>query len=87
MNKETKEQIVEILTSIYQIPGEFFIAGLISKGIGESMISFTKWGYVLIIFGIFLFALEIISPFIAGIKLYEKAVKNVKRFIKSFKHH
>jgi len=44
------------------------------------MLSFTNWGYVLIILAYILFGLEIISPFIAGLKLYKKAIKNIKEF-------
>ncbi|MFW9881586.1 MAG: hypothetical protein ACFFG0_51630 [Candidatus Thorarchaeota archaeon] len=84
MNNRTKDQIKEILMAIYQIPGEFFIGGAASIGIGQAMLSFTNLGIILILFGIFLFILEIISPIIAGIELYEKALKNVKRLFKQF---
>lgn len=79
---ETKKQIVEILVTIYQIPGEFFIAGIISKEIGKSMLSFTNYGYILIIFGIFCIVMEVISPLIAGIRLYEKAIENINKIFR-----
>lgn len=76
------EDIIEILTAIYQIPGEYFIAGIVAGGIGSSMLSFTNWGYVLIVLGIIFIAIEIALPFVAGVRLYEKAVNNIKRLFK-----
>jgi len=82
MDKETKEQIIEVLMSLYQVPGQYFIAGIISLGIGKSMLKFTNWGLILIIFGIICFVLEIISPIFTGIKLYKKAIENIKRIFR-----
>jgi hypothetical protein len=79
MVEGTREQISEVLMAIYQVPGEFFIVGLVVKGIGESFLSFTEYGHILVAFGTFLIIMEFISPFIAGIKLYEKAMKNIRR--------
>ena len=79
MNKDTKDQLIEVLTEIYQIPGQYFIAGIVLIGIGESMQGLTIGGNILIAFGILFFIIEAVSPIIAGIKLYEKAVKNLKR--------
>lgn len=82
MKQETKDQIIEILMTIYQIPGEFFIAGIISIEVGKSMLDFNGFSWILIVFGILCLFLEFISPFIAGFKLYEKAMKNLTKFIK-----
>lgn len=76
------EDIIEILTAIYQIPGEYFIAGIISGGIGSSMLNFTNWGYVLIVFGVICLIIEIVLPFLAGVRLYEKAVNNLINLFK-----
>lgn len=77
-----KEDIIEIILAIYQVPGQYFIGGIISFGIGISFLELTNWGWLLIVFAIFLFALEVISPILAGRRLYEKAVKNLRRLFK-----
>jgi len=82
MEDETKEQIITIIKSLYQIPGQYFIAGVVSIGIGKAILDFTNWGLVLIILGIIFIALEIISPIIAGVELYEKGVKRLEKFLK-----
>ncbi len=79
-NEETKEQIIDVLMAIYNIPGEFFIIGIISIGIGKII---PNYGWILILFGTICFVLEIISPIIAGIELYKKAIKNIKRFFEN----
>ena len=79
----TKEDIVEILLAIYQVPGQFFIGGLISIGIGNSFLSFTDWGYLLIVLGIIFLIIEAVSPILAGVKLYNKALKNIKKIFKN----
>ena len=82
IDQETKNQIIEILMAWYQIPGEFLIGGIVALGIGNSMLSFTKLGLILIILGYFLIILEIVAPFIVGLQLYQKAIKNITKFFK-----
>ncbi|MBU4308648.1 MAG: hypothetical protein KJ566_02550 [Nanoarchaeota archaeon] len=79
MGEKTKEQIIEIIMALYKIPGQYFIAGIIAIGIGESFLEITNGGILLIILGIFFFILEILSPIIAGKELYEKAKDNLKK--------
>jgi hypothetical protein len=82
MKHDTREQIAEILMAVYQIPGEFFIAGIVLIGIGQAFLEISNLGLILIFFGIFFLVLEAISPIIAGVKLYEKAIKNIKKMFK-----
>jgi hypothetical protein len=81
MNEKTKKQIIKILMGIYHIPGEFAILGIVSLIMGNSMIILTNWAYILVFLGYILIVLEIISPFIIGIKLYKKAVNNIRKIL------
>ena len=79
----TKEDIIEILLTIYQVPGQFFICSLIALGIGNSFLSFTNWGYLLIVLGIIFIIIEAVSPILAGARLYNKALENIKKIFKN----
>ncbi len=82
MNEETKEQIAEILMAWYKIPGQYFITFLILLEFGETILKLTNWAYIILILSIFFLILEIISPFIAGVKLYNKAIKSIKNLFR-----
>lgn len=78
MKKGTKKDIVEILMAIYKIPGQYVIGGIIAIAFWKAMKDLTKWSILLLILGIFLFSLEVVSPILAGKRLYEKFVKWLK---------
>ncbi|MBS3108466.1 hypothetical protein J4409_01205 [Candidatus Woesearchaeota archaeon] len=72
MNENTKEDVVEVLMAIYKIPGQYFIAGIISFAFWNAMRDLTNWAIIFLLFGVFCFVLEIISPILAGKRLYNK---------------
>lgn len=67
-----KEDIKEILFAIYKIPGEFFIAGLIAWAFWNSMRNLTNFAIIFLFLSIFLFMLEILTPFLAGWRIYKR---------------
>ncbi len=73
-----KEDIVEILCVIYKVPGEFFIASIISYYFWESTKILAPIFSVFLFFSIFFFILEIISPILAGMRIYEEAIDWIK---------
>ncbi|MBR9705273.1 hypothetical protein GOV12_07710 [Candidatus Pacearchaeota archaeon] len=78
MKMTIKEDIVRILMAIYRVPGEFFIAGIILIWLWNVTKELTNWSLLFLIFALFFFALEIISPILAGIRLYEKFIEMFK---------
>jgi site-specific recombinase len=79
---QIKEDIIEILMAIYKIPGQYFIAGIILFAFWNGMKDLTNWAIVFLLFGIFFFSLEIISPILAGKRLYENLVKWWRKHLK-----
>ena len=78
MDSELKEDIIKILMAFYKIPGQYAIAGIILIGFWEVMRDLTNWSIFFLIFAIFFFVLEIISPILAGVRLYNNAIKWIK---------
>ncbi|MBW2982630.1 hypothetical protein KY343_07130 [Candidatus Woesearchaeota archaeon] len=72
---QIKEDIIEILMILYKIPGQYFIAGLISFYLWNGMKGLTNWAILFLIFGFLFLALEIISPILVGIRLYGNLVE------------
>ena len=70
-----KEDIIEILFAVYKVPGEFAIAGIILFAFWNAMKDLTNLAIIFLLFGIFFFALEIISPILAGKRLYKNIFK------------
>ena len=81
MNEETKEQIKKVLMALYNIPGQYIILAWISWEIAKALIELTNLAIILFILAILFFILEFASPIIAGIELYRKAIRNLKKII------
>jgi membrane-bound ClpP family serine protease len=82
MNKRTKKNIVEIILAFYKVPGEYAIGAMILFAIWNVMKDMTGWSIFILIFAIIFIFLEIISPIIAGKRLYDEALKNIKKILK-----
>ena len=67
-----KEDITDILFAIYKIPGEFAIGAIIAFAFWNSMKGLTNWSIILFILGVFLVVLEILTPILAGVRIYKK---------------
>lgn len=70
-----KEDIIEILLAVYKVPGEFAIAGIIAFAFWNAMKDLTGWSFIFLILGIFFVILEILSPFLVGLRLYKNIFK------------
>lgn len=72
MKKEIKEDITEIIMFFYRIPGQYLIASMILFVFWKGMRDLTNLSLLFFIFGLFFIFLEIISPILAGKRLYDK---------------
>ena len=79
MNRKTEDDIIELIRVIYKIPGQYLICAIFSFALWNAMKHITPWAVSLLIFGIICIILEILSPIIAGQRLYDKALKNIKK--------
>lgn len=79
MNKSTKDDITELFIWLYNVPGQYFIFAMIFFALWKTM-QFTNFSIIFLIFGVFCLIVEIISPILAGKRLYLKALNNIKRF-------
>jgi hypothetical protein len=82
MREQTKEDIVEIILAIYKVPGQYAIGAMIFFAFWDAMKDMTGWAILFPIFGVIFISLEILSPIMAGKRLYEKAMKNLKKLSK-----
>ncbi len=78
MCEDLKEKIVEILFAIYKIPGQFAIAGLIALYIAQTSTDFLAI-FIFYFLCAFLFILEAIAPFLAGVEIYKEAIDCLKK--------
>ena len=67
-----KEDIIEMLFVIYKVPGEFAIGAIVVFGIWNTMKDLTNWSIILFLLGIFLLVLEVLTPILAGVRIYKK---------------
>jgi hypothetical protein len=81
MKKETKQQIITILKAKYGIPGKYIITGLILIMSGGILLSFTKLGYLFIVFGI-LFVIWDMLILINFLYELSKKTKNIRKYMK-----
>jgi uncharacterized membrane protein (Fun14 family) len=70
-----KEDITEILFAIYKIPGEFAIGAIIAFAFWNAMKDITNWSIILFLLGIFFIILEVLTPILAGVRIYKKIFK------------
>jgi uncharacterized membrane protein (Fun14 family) len=70
-----KEDITEILFAIYKIPGEFAIGAIIAFALWNAMKDITNWSIILFLLGIFFIILEVLTPILAGVRIYKKIFK------------
>ena len=70
-----KEDITEILFAIYKIPGEFAIGAIIAFAFWNAMKGLTNWSVILFLLGIFFIILEVLTPILAGVRIYKKIFK------------
>jgi hypothetical protein len=82
MNKQTEEDITEILLAIYKVPGQYVIGAMILFALYDTTKELTNASIIFPIFAIIFIILEIISPIMAGKRLYKKAVKGIKKILK-----
>jgi len=82
MNKQTKEDITEILLAFYKVPGQYVIGAMILFAFWNEMKDITRWAIFFPILGIVFIILEILSPIMAGKRIYDKALKNLKKLSK-----
>jgi hypothetical protein len=75
--KDIQDKIIEILLTIYYVPGQFFLASILALGFYE-----VSKVIIFLFFSIFFMSLEIISPILVGVELYENAIEKIKEFIK-----
>jgi len=67
-----KEDITDILFAIYKVPGEFAIGAIIAFAFWNAMKGLTNWSIMLFILGVFLVVLEILTPILAGFRIYKR---------------
>lgn len=79
MNKQTKEDIIELILTVYKVPGQYIIFAMILFALWKATKDITGWSIFFLIFGLVFIILEIISPIMAGKRLYDKALKNIKK--------
>jgi len=82
MNKQTEEDIIKVLLSFYNIPGQYFIGALILFAFWNSMKDITGWATWFLIFGIFFLFLEIITIIMAGKRLLVKLERNLNKIFR-----
>ena len=82
MNNQIKNDITEIILEIYQVPGQYTIGAMILLAVWNIMKDKTEFAIILPIVAIVCIILEIVSPIIAGKRLYDQAVKNIKKLLK-----
>lgn len=70
-----KGDITEILFAIYKIPGEFAIGAIIAFAFWNAMKDITNWSIILFLLGIFFIILEVLTPILAGVRIYKKIFK------------
>ena len=70
-----KEDVSDILMAVYKIPGQYTIGAILAFGFWNALRDLTNWAYVLLILGIFFILLEIISPILAGARIYKRFFK------------
>ena len=70
-----KEDITEILFAIYKIPGEFAIGAIIAFAFWNAMKGLTNWSVILFLLGIFFIILEVLTPILAGVRIYKNIFK------------
>ena len=82
MNKQTKEDIVEILLAIYGVPGQYIIGAIILMAFWNAMKDMTNWAIFFPIIAFIFIILEVLTPIMAGKRLWEKIKRNFRRFFK-----
>jgi len=80
MSKQTKKDIIEIILAFYKIPGQYAIGAMILFALWDSMKDSTVWAIFFPILGVIFIIMEVISPIMAGKRLYDGALKNLKKF-------
>lgn len=82
MRDQTKKDITEILLAIYKVPGQYAIGAMILFVLWNAMKDITGWAIFFPILAVIFIILEIISPIMAGKRLYDKTIKNLKKTFK-----
>ncbi len=82
MTNQIKEDIIEIILSIYKIPGQYAIGAMILFALWDAMKDMTGWAIFFLILAIVFIILEVLSPILAGKRIYDQAVKNFKKIFK-----
>jgi len=77
-----KEDIITILLACYNIPGQYLIGAWILLELWKSMRDLTDWALILPIFAIFFIFIEIITPIMAGKRLWDKLKNSFNRLFK-----
>ena len=70
-----KEDVAEILMALYKIPGQYAIGAIVLWGFWKAMKDLTPWTLIFPTLAIFFIILEVLSPILAGIKIYERFKK------------
>ena len=82
MNNQTKDDITEIIRAVYKVPGQYAIGAIILFAFWNVMKDKTLLAILFPIFAVVFIILEILSPIMAGKRLYDKGVKNIKKLFK-----
>ena len=82
MSNQIKEDITEIILAFYKVPGQYAIGAIILFAFWNAMKDITGWAIFFPILAIVFIILEILSPIMAGKRLYDQAIRSIKKFFK-----
>jgi hypothetical protein len=75
MDKQTKDDIIELINSYYHIPGEYFTATLVLFGFYVVLKNLTNLSLICLFCGLLFLVMEFLSPIFAGQRLLKKIIK------------
>jgi len=75
MVQQDKEDIISVLSAIYKIPGEYFIASLVMFAVWKVMKEWNPYAWICLLVGILFLVIEIITPVAAGNRLMNKIIE------------